>query len=497
MNHRSTCLHTAIENGSSTEFLEYLIARFPSCVTSPKSSDGSYALHTALAVADSPDEAMELVSLIMRHDDKAAQRRRFDGSVPLHIAATKSNCIEAADRILAVYPEALTMDACGVTPLEIAIMSENTILVQLFLAESRDPSSVCTPGLLHFCIIRQGAEQAKMSMVRSIVNTSFHLAKTYCEISNMLPLFASLSAPCQSANLVRFFLEVFPDAMNVSKNEMFPLHWAIYNKCRLPVVRTLLEYCESPTVLVQQPMDGYPSSHTALAMALNALDYTYSRFIGYDLDVISFMISKDPDALIRPFPDGGLLLHHCLAQQTAVTCPPAKVVSCLLTKYPDAIRHRDHCGRLPLHVIAMNAAEPSLISLLIEAYPGAVATRDNQGRLPIHHYTDRRTVAAAISSRREIYPNRAMLLLEGNLKTLLVADNDGYLPLHLACMRSSRSLLLCIEMFVDLCPMSILHTSPEGIPIFVAARHSSLDVIFMLAKRSPELFAKVSICLNR
>jgi ankyrin repeat protein len=83
------------------------------------------------------------------------------------------------------------------------------------------------------------------------------------------------------------------------------------------------------------------------------------------------------------------------------------------------------------------------------------------------------------------------LLIERYPEALFLADNDGNLPLHTAC-KSCQSIYV-VQKLVEAAPITVHSVSKKGIiPLLVATEYyeDSLDVIFYLVERSPELFLR-------
>jgi hypothetical protein len=73
-----------------------------------------------------------------------------------------------------------------------------------------------------------------------------------------------------------------------------------------------------------------------------------------------------------------LLLHH-LCGERVIGLPALEE---LLQAHPDALKHTDWYGRLPLHILCMNKnCQPETLRLLISAYPAAIMTQSKDGHV--------------------------------------------------------------------------------------------------------------------
>merc|ERR1740117_171092 len=104
-----------------------------------------------------------------------------------------------------------------------------------------------------------------------------------------------------------------------------------------------------------------------------------SRFKeGHNLSSKDFVreIQQDPEAASEICAQSGnTLLHYICCGGDA----PLKVVSALLTAYPEAAATCDHDGNIPLVGAISNGCGKQVVQLLLDTWPEATKERDDEG----------------------------------------------------------------------------------------------------------------------
>jgi Ankyrin repeats (3 copies) len=167
----------------------------------------------------------------------------------------------------------------------------------------------------------------------------------------------------------------------------------------------------------------------------------------------------------------------------------------------EALQARDQEGQVPLHVAAKGGDRSlGVRDLLFERGPAAIRALDHQGRLPLH-------VALEQDHERRRSLTMVSRLVSGFPGSVRVRDRHGLLPLHVALVQGTihdeddndddnmDATLLVVRRLVEPWPESVQVPvlSSGFVPLLVAAtRSTSVDVLFFLARRSPELFVRSS-----
>jgi ankyrin repeat protein len=128
-----------------------------------------------------------------------------------------------------------------------------------------------------------------------------------------------------------------------------------------------------------------------------------------------------------------------------------------------------------------------IIAFLLSIYPDGASQANNKGQLPLH-------LACIIGTTHVID-----LLIGTYPAGLSHFDIYGYTPFHVACIEGNIPLIK--HLASKLRHSSLPYTKDLVPPLFLACeRNASLDVIFLLAQNSAELFSNsessASPCTN-
>eukprot|EP00811_Abedinium_folium_P003428 NODE_13151_length_1182_cov_3.857820.p1 GENE.NODE_13151_length_1182_cov_3.857820~~NODE_13151_length_1182_cov_3.857820.p1 ORF type:complete len:353 (-),score=63.28 NODE_13151_length_1182_cov_3.857820:124-1122(-) len=181
------------------------------------------------------------------------------------------------------------------------------------------------------------------------------------------------------------------------------------------------------------------------------------------------------------------------------------VTEMLLKAHPGAVKEKDRCGRLPLHV-AFFGVNPSdaVIEMLLKAHPDAVKERDLTGRLPLHFSLLYQPSAAVLTMILKAYPdatkerdelvgalplhkalwNRHQKLIDGHGNK----DENEDDPLIGTALEEARAFDAIIEMLIKAHPDAATELDVDGdTPLHKAlAVRASGAVIEMLLKAHPD-----------
>eukprot|EP01036_Dinobryon_divergens_P061987 gene61987-biopygen36922 len=154
-----------------------------------------------------------------------------------------------------------------------------------------------------------------------------------------------------------------------------------------------------------------------------------------DMALIEMLKELDPDFGVRQTINEATPLH--LAAEFSNSIP---VIQQLIREFPAALYMRDVYDRVPLACAFRNYAvdAPDIFRILLAAAPQAAREPDIRGRFLLHH-------CLYLSS--EDIPRRVemtSILLEAFPDAVNIADNDGWLPIHLAAWTCRTEVLKMI-----------------------------------------------------
>jgi ankyrin repeat protein len=235
---------------------------------------------------------------------------------------------------------------------------------------------------------------------------------------------------------VRRLLSVGADVNAKGHDDWTSLQWACY-RGHLAVVIELLEHGADIEV---KDNDGWTALHFAL----------------YHLPVLKALLSGGADMLVANN-DGISPI------QLAVGRGNSAVSKCLLQHfYVTIIR------RLPLHELLKDLTW--------------IGDPNSSDAPPLRSALHRNVLGT------EDVVEIVEYLVERNHELISSRDQDGSLPLHVACRRCASFAI--VQSLVDHYPASVKRETPEGdLPLFLACEtpKSSLDTIFLLLKLYPDL----------
>lgn len=170
------------------------------------------------------------------------------------------------------------------------------------------------------------------------------------------------------------------------------------------------------------------------------------------------------------------------------------VVDYLAQRNPDALRARDHRGRLPLHLAIIYRPRLSVVRMLVEMYPQALRETidDKTGHLPLHcAFLDRCEEDKdddRISVERHGRPDVTVFLILQHPEAVRARTANGHLPLHLAfaddsgmpflrwaAMRDQAAPIEVVSALLAAWPDSVFQNGPSRAPRAAPGLHEQPD----------------------
>jgi Ankyrin repeats (3 copies) len=155
--------------------------------------------------------------------------------------------------------------------------------------------------------------------------------------------------------------------------------------------------------------------------------------------------------LVDGFYDGKITSRVNALHMAGALGAPAEVIQGLAAVYPPAATELDRkYGRNPLHIAVMSGSPAHTISALLIVDQKASRQKDHNGRIPLHYACkDQKNSETSTRLLIRAYPEGAM-----------VADDSGFLALHVAC-RYGQSLNV-IRMLIRASPESLHMQTKKG-----------------------------------
>ena len=202
---------------------------------------------------------------------------------------------------------------------------------------------------------------------------------------------------------------------------------------------------------------------------------------------------------------------------------PIEVLQTLINLQPTITRKKFSSGRMALHLAACSSVTVDVIEYIFDQNTHAINKRDSQGNTPLHcavmYYAPVRVINFMVSNIRPGRHRNHMLTTNQSWWTPLhiacscnpgvilltpqvffcrdileKRDNNGNLPLHLACFNKNATSDLINELIM-LYPLALQKTNDEGnLPLHMAcAGKAKEEVIQKLLEENPNAASKKNV----
>ena len=190
--------------------------------------------------------------------------------------------------------------------------------------------------------------------------------------------------------------------------------------------------------------------------------------------------------------DGYMPLHRLCTITRMDESNEIQVLKYLIEKCPQAVRHTNNKGCLPLHLVQNGS--PEFCSILIEAYPGSERIADAKGALPLHYACHNNSIAT-IEYLHKLYPD-----------AINHVDADGCYPFHDAIIgmgfRNDPAIAVeAVKFLFKLNPDAVNHTTTNtfsyAYPIQLAIEYLVVYRIHAAAKEIVKFLCDSNVKLQK
>ena len=372
-------------------------------------------------------EMFEVIKLLVQAKPKTLEMKDSNKYTPLHIACSnKSVTFEIVKYLIDIYPHAAReIDDKEEMPLNIICSSVSKVPNKTAIEILKLLLTVHPDGLRHGnydgeCPFHDAVTHESLDFVKVILDTDPGLVGQIDGYGRFPLHHACLNG---SIETVKYLHGLFPElamVRNLHRDDgNLPLHYACMS--RDPDVLKFI-YEQFPEAIELTGQGGLPIHH--------ALHHPREN----TTKIIQFLLSHDPDCLSRPTSNGSFPLHVACESYSDRA---AGVIEFIFGLYPDGVLLRNQEGKLPADVlreqsykendqrhhdkIRFLSKQQSYVAK-IKSSDQAITTPDECGRLLLHHALSDDSPMATIE-----------LLYKQNPNAIHVADNDGILPLQIAC----------------------------------------------------------------
>jgi ankyrin repeat protein len=163
-----------------------------------------------------------------------------------------------------------------------------------------------------------------------------------------------------------------------------------------------------------------------------------------------------------------------------------EIIAFLVGKNPGSLSARNQGGELPLHVACATHTSVEIIRFLVDQAPQSILMpRTTDGAYPLHAALERGASLDSVFSDSDVIK---MLLERHDPVTIMLRNNAGETPLHVACRCGVPFEI--VESLVHHYKASSQVVTPQGdLPLFLACATAepSLDIIYLLLKIYPDV----------
>eukprot|EP00956_Cyclotella_meneghiniana_P015399 scaffold23547_cov59-Cyclotella_meneghiniana.AAC.1 len=387
-------LHLACKNGNiSVEMIQYIIDKWPEGA-SAYDRDHWLPLHYLCdsdSMSRNKDSVEVLKIMLSAYPEGAMQQPNDNRDLPFHLAVS-SKSLEFCNTFARAHPEAVSKldNDYHNLPLHCACYHRGNLDVIKFL-HGLYPQSI------------------------RIANAEDDLP-LHCACHN------------GDVNLIKFLHSIYPESIRMT-NEYYrdlPFHRACQFNNRLKVIEYLHQlYPEA----VNMSVDGNLPIHLMFYDG----EMNHSK-----MKTLKFLLIHDPDGALKPDEEGCLPLHlACDSYSGFMDRIVKEMVEYLFDIHPEALLERNRDGKLPIDFARERAIRPHDDEIVVflstqQNYATTannaieMTTPDNDGWLPLHRALQNNAPLGAIK-----------LLVNSNPDAIHVSDNNGLLPIQMACKSCS------------------------------------------------------------
>lgn len=412
--------HACTSPNVSPAVIEFLLEKYSEAATLPSRSFGSgnsiKPLCMLLSQRDSPP--IEVVRLLIRADPTVLTEGA-PYTLPLHVICETPHCNTQILRTLVQEaPEMLKiLNIRRNLAIHLVCKTRGNLrhdVIDIFL--HHDPDSMKHLGAHDFLPLHYASqlEHVELSVVKRIVE-AYPEALESPTVYKCLPLHNAAEKLRTNRELLEYLAQRCPKAGVAECGQKYtPLQSMAAEVVPLYMYEVLAESCPEsllPRVGVPGPIEHY------VAQAHEHDDISNREHE----EVCHFFITKQREAARQILKDDGWNPLH--------EAPMYKdIVRYMVRRNPQFLRCADRTGSLPLHYHVSYDGSHAITGILVaNLYPDATRVKNNDGQLPIH-------IACKGDQPTDVLGRLISFYPEG----LVEQDNDGRCPLHYAIAAKER-----------------------------------------------------------
>ncbi len=303
------------------------------------------------------------------------------GSTPLHSLCNRrkvneKTALQVLKMLIEKYPEAVRhADNDGDLPIHIACVERSPEFCQILIDSAPDSvRSVANDSLtpLHvLCNSRKDDEGTAMQILKLLIEKYPESVRHATNYGN-LPL--HLACVTKSSEFCQELIDASPDSVrSINNNGWMPLHrlcddMEVNEATARPKLNLLIE--KYPEAVRCPDNDGNLPIH--LACTSKSPEFC-QVLIDASLDSVHIVNKK-----------GLMPLHYLCCNRTMEEAAALQVLKLLIEKNPEATRHVDGLGQVPIHNASL-LRSPEFCRVLLDVCPGSERITTTKGFLPLQY----------------------------------------------------------------------------------------------------------------
>jgi ankyrin repeat protein len=397
------CLRSA-EINLNSKSMENIVKLYPNGIHQTD-RDWNSMLHVAL---NRKNVSFDVIKYIYSLDPQAISTKNRLGMLPIHCASKFCN-INIIKFLLDKYADAVKeLDRFISLPIHTAIRYNTPdvikLLIDMFKEGLKQPDK------------RQNIPLHYVSQNDSCIEVLKILLNEYsdgCKIANTdgeLPLHYSIKDG-SSIDLIMILIDTYPDSLNIfTRNGHIPLYYVIDYYYSFELLNLILNKHREKMI----PIIDTSIIHLAISkkLSIEVIKLLYEQFLQNEvnninnlhcaitshssIDVVEYVINKNPESVAIPDSNGNLPLHYSINN--------IEIMRVLLSIYPDAAKIKNNYEFLPIHLALDYNVSSNIIIMLIEAYPDCIKEKGRFGNTPLHYAAENRKFSHLIKIILDAYP---------------------------------------------------------------------------------------------
>ena len=397
------CLKAA-EINLNPKSMENIIKIYPNGIYK-KDRDENFMLHLAL---NRKNVSFEVIKYIYSLHPEAISTKNRLGMLPIHYAS-KFCDINIIKFLLDKYPDGIKdLDRFISLPIHSSVRYNTADVIKILIDSYKD--GLKQPDKHQNIPLHYVSQNDSSIKVLKILLNEY---SDGCKVANAdgeLPLHYAIKHE-SLIDLINILIDAYPDSLNITtRNGHIPLYYAIDNYYSSELLNLIINKHREKMI----PIINSSIIHLAISkkLPIEVIVLLYESFLQNEvnninnlhcaitsessIEVIEYIINKNPESITIQDYNGNLPLHHSINN--------IEIMRILLSIYPDAAKIKNNYGFIPIHIALDSKVSHEIIMMLLEAYPDCTKEKGRFGNTPLHYAAENRKLSHLVKIILDAYP---------------------------------------------------------------------------------------------